>query len=165
VPFLTDDAEGVPPSDAPPAEQISKAISLQTEVMFDAAPLGKTFGQVLQDVSADALYRAGETVFAVFVGANPRNNLHLEDTFLSVDRFVEDGTTWEAVRSDSHPSTIYSWIRASTVLGTSTVNISWTIESNTPPGMYRIRYFGDAKALGGSISAFVGTSATFILTA
>ena len=29
VPFLADDAEGVPPSDAPPAEQISKAISLQ----------------------------------------------------------------------------------------------------------------------------------------
>ena len=40
--------------------------------MFDAAPLGKTFGQVLQDVSADAPYRAGEIVFAVFIGANPR---------------------------------------------------------------------------------------------
>ncbi|KAJ7190130.1 Neutral/alkaline nonlysosomal ceramidase [Mycena pura] len=161
VPFLADDAESVPPSDAPPAEQISKAISLQTEVMFDAAPLGKTFGQVLQDVSADAPYRAGETVFAVFVGANPRNNLHLEDTFLSVDRFVEQGATWEAVRSDSHPSTIYSWIRASTVR----LSIFFALLTWCSAGMYRIRYFGDVKGLGGSISAFVGTSASFILTA
>ncbi|KAJ7675271.1 hypothetical protein B0H17DRAFT_1081308, partial [Mycena rosella] len=40
------------------------------------------------------------------------------------------------------PSTIYRWARESTVrtiLGTSRVNVSWTIEDGTAPGTYRIR--------------------------
>ncbi|KAJ7626794.1 Neutral/alkaline nonlysosomal ceramidase [Roridomyces roridus] len=150
---------GSPPSDEAPAEQLSKAISLQTSVKFDAAPIGKRFGQVVQDVVTTAPYRSGQSVFARFVGANPRNNLHLEGTFLSVDRL--DSDSWTTVKSDSHPSTLYRWTRESTVLGTSTVNISWTIESDTAPGIYRIRYFGDSKPLIGSISEFVGSSSNF----
>ncbi|KAJ7702808.1 Neutral/alkaline non-lysosomal ceramidase-domain-containing protein [Mycena rosella] len=122
VAFLADGASGTPPSDEPPAEQISKAISLQTDVKFDAAPIGKHFGQISKDVVTSELYHAGDTVFAEFVGANPRNNLRLEGTYLTVDRFVS--RTWEAVRSDSHPSTIYRWVRESTILGTSRVNVS-----------------------------------------
>ncbi|KAJ7458594.1 Neutral/alkaline nonlysosomal ceramidase [Mycena latifolia] len=159
VPFLADGPTGTPASDEPPAEQISKAISLQTSVKFDAAPIGKHFGQILKDVVTTARYHAGDTVFAEFVGANPRNNLRLEGTYLSVDQLVSGA--WEAVRSDSHPSTIYRWARESTVLGTSTVNVSWTIENDTAPGTYRIRYFGDSKPLIGSISPFIGTSSNF----
>ncbi|KAJ7190135.1 hypothetical protein GGX14DRAFT_382504 [Mycena pura] len=45
-----------------------------------------------------------------------QNILRVEESFLSVDQLVvEDGARWEAARSDSHPSTIYSWTRASTV--------------------------------------------------
>ncbi|KAJ7766995.1 Neutral/alkaline nonlysosomal ceramidase [Mycena maculata] len=159
VPFLADAPVGSPPSDAAPAEQISKAISLQTAVDFDAAPIGKHFGQILQDVVTSAPYRPGETAFARFVGANPRNNLRLEGTYLTVDQLVSG--SWEAVRSDSHPSTIYRWTRESTILGTSSVNVSWTIESDASPGVYRIKYFGDSKPLIGSISEFVGTSSNF----
>ncbi|KAJ7886830.1 Neutral/alkaline nonlysosomal ceramidase [Mycena olivaceomarginata] len=151
VPFLANGVQGPgwerpqPPSDAPPEEQISKAISMQTDVKFDAAPFRKQFGQALEDVRSEP-YRAGETVLARFVGANPRNNLRLEGTFLA---------------SDSHPSTVYRWERESTILGTSSVRISWTIESDTPAGTYRLRYFGDSKSVGGKISAFVGTSGNF----
>ncbi|KAL0572394.1 hypothetical protein V5O48_009572 [Marasmius crinis-equi] len=131
VPFLADNTPtATPASDAPPAEQTSKAISLRTGVVFDAAPIGKKFGDVLIDVKTSSSYRAGDTVFAQFVGANPRNNLRLEGTFLSVEQSVSG--QFKAVRSDSHPSTIYRWNRESTVLGTSSVNISWTIESGTP---------------------------------
>ncbi|KAJ7200981.1 Neutral/alkaline nonlysosomal ceramidase [Mycena rebaudengoi] len=136
----------------------SKALSLQTGVVFDAPPIGKSFGQVLIDVAKTA-YHAGDTVIAQFVGANPRNNLRLEGTFLNVDQFVSG--TWKAVRSDSHPSTLYQWTRVSTILATSTVNITWTIEPNTPAGLYRLRYFGDSKPFIGSISAFTGTSSNF----
>ena len=76
-----------------------------------------------------------------------QNNLRLEGTFLNVDQLVNG--QWIPVKSDSHPSTKYQWLRVSTVriafcrnfpdrwvyvkiLGTSTVTISWTIESGTP---------------------------------
>jgi neutral ceramidase len=45
---------------------------VQTDVKFDAPPLGKHFGQTLQDVRIAAPYKPRETVFARFVGANPR---------------------------------------------------------------------------------------------
>ncbi|KAF9258342.1 Neutral/alkaline nonlysosomal ceramidase [Marasmius fiardii PR-910] len=164
LPFLADTKpSGTPASDAPPAEQTSKAISLQTGVVFDAAPIGKSFGDVLTDVRTSSPYRVGETVIAEFVGANPRNNLRLEGTFLSVEQSVSG--QFKAVRSDSHPSTIYRWKRESTILGTSSVNISWTIESGTPAGTYRLRYFGDSKPFIGSISSFTGTSSTFTVAA
>ncbi|KAJ7839873.1 Neutral/alkaline nonlysosomal ceramidase [Mycena leptocephala] len=166
VPFLADGATGTPPSDPAPAEQLSKAISMQasgTDVKFDAPPLGKHFGQTLQDVRIAAPYKPGETVFARFVGANPRNNLRLEGTYLAVERL--ESSLWVMMRSDSHPSTVYQWQRDSTILGTSSVNISWTIETDTPPGTYRLRYFGDLKPLVGAISAFVGASSNFTVVA
>ncbi|KAF9461830.1 Neutral/alkaline nonlysosomal ceramidase [Collybia nuda] len=158
VPFLADNASGTPASDAPAPEQTSKAISLQTGVVFDAPPFGKRFGAVLTDVKTTP-YHAGDIVSATFVGANPRNNLRLEGTFLTVDQLVSG--QWKAVRSDSHPSTTYQWLRTNTVLATSSVTISWTIESGTPAGTYRLSYFGDSKPLIGSISSFSGTSGSF----
>jgi neutral ceramidase len=161
VPFLADTASGTPASDPPPPEQTSKAISLQLPVVFDAAPIGKKFGAVLTDVQTTAPYNAGDTVSAQFVGANPRNNLRLEGTFLTVDQLVSG--QWISVRTDSHPSTIYAWAAASTILGTSNVNISWTIESGTPAGTYRLSYYGDSKPLIGSISSFTGISSSFTI--
>ncbi|GLB38061.1 putative neutral/alkaline non-lysosomal ceramidase, C-terminal [Lyophyllum shimeji] len=158
VPLLADNAIGTPATDPAPVDQTSKAISLQTGVVFDSAG-GKKFGDVLIDVNKTALYHAGDTVSAQFVGANPRNNLRLEGTFLTVDQLVSG--QWKAIRSDSHPSTTYQWLRTNTVTGTSTVTISWTIESGTPAGTYRLSYFGDSKPLIGSISAFSATSSSF----
>ncbi|KAF8622942.1 hypothetical protein AX15_006618 [Amanita polypyramis BW_CC] len=160
VPCLADNSTSSPTSEAPPPEQTSKAISLQTGVVFDAAPFGRQFGQVLQDVKSTP-YNAGSTVFALFVGANPRNNLRLEGTFLTIDQQV-DGQ-WVTVRSDSHPSTIFRWSRRNTIFGTSAVNISWTIENGTPAGTYRISYFGDYKPAIGSITPFSGTSSNFVV--
>jgi neutral ceramidase len=161
VPFIADTVTGTPTSDAPPPELTSSAISLQAPVVFDTAPIGSKFGQVQTDVSSTP-YQAGQTVFATFVGANPRNNLRLEGTFLSIDHLVSG--EWQTFRSDSHPSTTYSWVQTSTILGTSQVNITWTIEAGTPSGTYRIRYFGDSKPLIGSISAFTGQSSNFTVS-
>ncbi|KAH0586876.1 hypothetical protein H2248_005715 [Termitomyces sp. 'cryptogamus'] len=125
VPFLADSTTGAPASDPAPVDQISNTISLQSDVVFDAAPIGTTLGDVLVDVNTTP-YHAVDTFSAQFVGANPRNNLRLESMFLTVDQLV-DGQ-WRTVRSDSHPSTIYQWVRVSTVLGTSTVTISWQVK-------------------------------------
>ncbi|KAM6502746.1 Neutral/alkaline nonlysosomal ceramidase [Amanita muscaria] len=160
VPFLADNVSAAPSSDPPPPEQVSKAIALQTGVVFDAAPLGSKFGQVLKDVNSTP-YGVGDTVSALFVGANPRNNLRLESTFLTIDCMVNG--VWKTVRSDSHPSTVFRWTRTNTVLATSTVEISWTIESGTPGGKYRITYFGDYKPIIGSITAFSGASSSLTI--
>lgn len=158
VPFLADNPSGTPPTDAPSPEQTTKAISLQTPVIYDTAPIGKRFGDVLVDVD-NTTYRAGDTVRTQFVGANPRNNLRLESTFLTVDRLVSG--QWKTVRTDSHPSTTYQWHKTSSVIGTSTATISWTIENGTPGGTYRLSYFGDSKPLIGLVSPFSGTSSNF----
>jgi neutral ceramidase len=44
---------------------------LKLPVVFDAPPPGSYFGKVLVDVNTTS-YQAGDTVFAIFVGANPR---------------------------------------------------------------------------------------------
>ncbi|KAN0078212.1 Neutral/alkaline nonlysosomal ceramidase [Tylopilus felleus] len=157
VPYLADQVTGAPTSDAAPPEQTSVAISLQTPVIRDNAGFN-TFGDVLVDVQ-DTTYSVGDTVIVQFVGANPRNNLRLEGTFLTVDQFTNGA--WTAVRTDSHPSTVYEWTRTSFWLGTSIVNVSWTIEDDTPAGTYRITYYGDAKPLIGTIQSFTGTSSSF----
>ncbi|KIM36782.1 hypothetical protein M413DRAFT_20430 [Hebeloma cylindrosporum] len=162
VPFLADNASGTPASDPPPPEQTSKAISLQTAVVFDAPPIGKKFGAVLTDVKTSAPYHAGDTVSAQFAGANPRNNLRLEGTFLTVDQLVSG--QWKTVRTDSHPSTVYKWVRTNLILGMSQVTLSWTIENGTPAGTYRLSYYGDSKPLIGSISSFTGTSSSFTVS-
>lgn len=41
-------------------------------MVFDAPPIFKKFGDVLKDVNKSPAYHVGDTVSAVFVGANPR---------------------------------------------------------------------------------------------
>ncbi|EKM60398.1 uncharacterized protein PHACADRAFT_167760 [Phanerochaete carnosa HHB-10118-sp] len=162
VRFLKPGFTGTPESNDAPKDLTSKSITLRTGVIVDHAPLGKHFGDVLTDVLTNAPYHAGDTVSARFVGANPRNNLRLEETFLTVDQLMNG--QWISVRSDSHPSTRFEWLRTSTTFGYSTVNISWTIEDITAPGTYRLTYLGDAKSLGGSISPFTGYSSSFTVS-
>lgn len=42
-----------------------------------------------------------------------QNNLRLEGTFLTVDQLVSG--QWKIVRTDSHPSTVYRWVRTNVV--------------------------------------------------
>ncbi|ELU36769.1 ceramidase [Rhizoctonia solani AG-1 IA] len=164
VSYLADGASSSPPAGPIPEDLTKKAISLQTGVVFDAAPIGKSFGSVLTDVTGS--YKRGQKVTATFQAANPRvrrNNLRLEGTFLTIDRLT--GSTWSTYRTDSHPSTKFRWTRTNTVLGHSTVEVEWIIESNAPAGTYRVTYYGDSKPLIGSISSFTGRSSNFTVSA
>ncbi|KIO30028.1 hypothetical protein M407DRAFT_14431 [Tulasnella calospora MUT 4182] len=156
--YLSEDATDQPPSGPIPEDLTPNAISLQKPVVKDSVPPFKKFGDVLEEPSP--VYFKGETVQAVFRGANPRNNLRLEETFLAVEQALDDGE-WKVVRTDSHPSTTFRWMRTQELLGFSTITITWTIEDSTPAGDYRIVYYGDAKHLGGNIESFNGTTPTF----
>lgn len=54
----------------------------QTGVAFDAAGIGRSYGALLTDVVTGVAHRAGSTIFAVFVGANPRVKSYLPTHFL-----------------------------------------------------------------------------------
>ncbi|KAI1190826.1 neutral/alkaline non-lysosomal ceramidase [Nemania serpens] len=163
IKYLAPDATSSPPPGPSPPDNRDKSLSFITGVVQDNPPLGKKFGSVTTQPSAT--YARGAVVKAVFVGANPRNNLRLEGTFAAIEQLKTDGSTWTQVRDDTDWSLVYTWNRTNSVLGYSDVTITWETGLDAEPGTYRIKYYGDSKALlTGNISAFTGTSNSFKLT-
>ncbi|UNI16422.1 Ceramidase [Purpureocillium takamizusanense] len=151
-----------------PPNHVNSSISLFPGVFFDRAPASRPFGHVLHQPRA--AYKRGEVVRATFQGANPRNNLRLEDTYLALEREVFPGR-WVRVLDDSDWFLLYSWRRTSLVLGYSEVDVAWetTIvgategDTDLEPGTYRFKYYGDAQRLFGGVNAFEGTTNSFTL--
>ncbi len=162
LPYLADNTPGtVPPGPTPPDNR-AKSLSFITGVVYDGPGFGKHYGQVTTDVSST--YTRGAIVSVTFVGANPRNNLRLEGTYTAVEQQNSDGS-WTQVRNDENWELVYQWKRTNEILGTSDVTITWdTGLTNPSPGTYRIHYYGDSKAIGGTITPFDGVSGVFKLT-
>ncbi|KAH9878214.1 hypothetical protein J1614_003431 [Plenodomus biglobosus] len=165
LPYISDTVPGtVPPGPSPPDNR-DKSISLITGVVYDSAGLGRSFGQVTKDVSPT--YPRGALISASFVAANPRNNLRLEGTYAAIERQNTNGT-WTQVKNDADWELVFSWKRVNGLTGTSEALITWDSGLDpsgaaAPSGTYRIRYYGDSKAVGGKITAFQGESAPFRL--
>jgi neutral ceramidase len=185
-PSLSASLPSLDPGPSPPINT-NKSLSFITGVVVDNAPIFKSFGDQL--TAPKATYTAGDSILAKFVGANPRNNFRLDGTFAAVERFDSATSVWTQVRDDSDWSLLYEWKRTSTVLGTSEVSVTWETKWETGSwrpsggvsgevkephgellasrqsgglaGLYRIKYYGDSKALDGSIKAFEGTSSEF----
>ncbi|KAI9735903.1 MAG: hypothetical protein M1834_001369 [Cirrosporium novae-zelandiae] len=227
LPSLSAHARKLPlpnPSSDPPIH-INKSLSFIPGVILDRPPFFKNFGNVIQDAQSE--YRINEDVHVRFVGANPRNNLHLEGTYLTIEKLIgysnlnsdtndnensdenkdeirspssppynsqpeEHGEKWDTIRTDADWDLVFKWHRVSEILGTSDVEAVWegkwhdfslshTDSQNEKeggdvnvkpgkawrrePGVYRIRYFGDSKAVGGEIGAFEGVSRRFRIKA
>lgn len=153
---------GEPPAGPSPPDSRKMALTLLTDVVYDNAPLFKSFGQCI--AQPPSTVNIGQLVEARFVGANPRNNLRLEGTYAAVER--KNGNSWTQVRSDYDWHLTYAWKRTSVLMGYSEVTISWQTgaDDHTAPGTYRLKYYGDSKApITGKISAFVGTSNEFVV--
>ncbi|KAG8807679.1 hypothetical protein FRB91_004296, partial [Serendipita sp. 411] len=160
VGYLADSSTTTPSPGTAPPDLTQNPLSLRTGVVLDNVPLGSSFGKVLTQPSAS--YAKGKQVSVRFQGASPRNNLRLQDTFLTIER--QNGSSWTVYRTDSHPSTKFNWKRTNGVLGYSEVTITWDIESDAPSGTYRVVYNGDYKnGWTGKISSFVGQSSTFTI--
>lgn len=157
LPHLADTKRTIPAGPSPPDNR-NRSISLIRGVIYDGRPFGTTFGALKTDVHPT--YPAGALVRAVFHAANPRNNLRLEGTFTSIERL--DGSLWTQIRTDRDWDVVFEWRRVNSLTGTSEVAITWDTGSSTPrPGRYRVRYFGDAKSVGGAVTSFEGTSGEF----
>ncbi|OQE09299.1 hypothetical protein PENFLA_c113G09390 [Penicillium flavigenum] len=157
----------IQPGPSPPINT-NRSLSFIAGVVYDGAPIGKHFGNVTSEPGSGP-YGPGDIVKTTFVGANPRNNLHLESTYAAVERKSDSGT-WEAVRNDRDWNLVFTWKRTNEILGHSEVTVEWEIEDEyysvdtTSPlqaGTYRMHYYGDSKNPLGEISPFEGISGTF----
>lgn len=149
------------PGPSPP-DNSNRSLSFITGVIYDGKPLFKSYGDVLTNTKPS--YPIGDVVSVTFQGANPRNNLRLEQTYAAVEKFDPGNARWVRVRDDSDWALIFNWRKVSEILGTSEVEIVWETEDWVEPGQYRIRYYGDSKAVGGTITAFEGVSGEFVIT-
>lgn len=155
-----------------PPININSSYNFINKVILDSPGLFRSFGQLLTGPSSDTTYHSGDTITATFVGANPRNNFRLEHTFAAVERYNATHDHWLPVRTDRDWFLTYHWRRVSTVLGTSEVTLKWEVDSNHSRdkdrkegerAMFRFRYYGDAKSIGGTITAFEGVSDSFFV--
>ncbi|KAF2998281.1 hypothetical protein E8E13_007002 [Curvularia kusanoi] len=159
LPLLSDSNTAPIPAGPTPPDNRDRSFSLITGVVYDSPGLGQKYGTV--KTAPAASYPLGSTVRVVFVGANPRNNLRLEGTYVAIEKAADNGV-WTQVKDDADWDVVFNWKRVNGLTGTSEVTIEWDTGITPPPtGKYRIRYYGDAKALGGKISAFEGVSGEF----
>ncbi|SPO04906.1 probable neutral ceramidase precursor [Cephalotrichum gorgonifer] len=157
--YLAPDSTSSPPPGPQPPDNRDKAFSFITGVVQDNPPIGRSFGQCIEQPKASSAI--GSVVRAKFVAANPRNNLRLEGTYAAVEKKGSDGV-WSEVRGDADWFLTFTWTRKDWLLGTSEVVLEWdTAEDGQGGGVveageYRFRYAGDSKNLLGKISAFKG---------
>ncbi|MCP2255006.1 neutral ceramidase [Prauserella aidingensis] len=144
------------PSGEPSPDLSGRQLRLQPGVVLDTPPIGKRFGDVL-DQPAEA-YSAGEQVSAAFAGAHPSNDLHRGGTYLEVQRW--DGRAWRTVADDGDWSTTLHWKRRG--VSASRVTVTWQPPTDAA-GTYRIRYRGDAKNALGRVTPFTGVTRTFTI--
>ncbi|TVY54633.1 Neutral ceramidase, partial [Lachnellula suecica] len=147
LPFLSSSSTTRPAPGPLPPNNVNASLSFITGVVYDGKPFFSDYGDVKEDVKSS--YAVGSTVQATFQGANPRNNLRLEQTFAAVEKLDDEFATWMRVRDDSDWSLVFNWKKNSEVLGTSEVTIVWESEEWAEAGKYRIRYYGDSKSVGG----------------
>lgn len=163
LPFLSPTSISQPPPGPFPPNNVNRSLSFITGVVYDGHPIFTSYGDIKTDVSPSYPLSSSPIITAAFIGANPRNNLHLESTYASIEMFVPDTSKWVRVRDDSDWSLIFEWRKVSEILGTSEVTITWETEEWAQKGRYRIRYFGDSKTVGGAITPFEGVSGVFEL--
>lgn len=159
--YLSPDATDRPEPGPSAPDNRDVALSFITGVVQDGHPIGRTFGSALAQPKAS--YSLGDIVRVTFQGANPRNNLRLEETFASVEKQGNDGG-WTQVADDADWFLVYTWRRTNFVLGYSEVDLTWETAGSAGPGTYRFKYYGDSKNLLGVVSSFEGTSGSFELS-
>ncbi|WVY89985.1 hypothetical protein V8G54_035499 [Vigna mungo] len=151
----------VEPGPQPP-DLLDKQISLLTPVVMDATPIGVKFGDCSSDVPKNSTFKRGEMVSVTFWSACPRNDLMTEGTFSLVE-FLQGKTTWISAYDDDDFCLRFKWSRPFKLSSHSKATIEWRIPQDAAPGIYRIKHFGAAKGLLGSIRHFTGSSSAFVV--
>jgi neutral ceramidase len=163
LPAGTSPAPGLSPIPFPTIEPIPRdltgeTVNFQTGVVWDAPPIFKSIGDLVQNANSN--YVKGSQVIVKFWAGHPKNNLRTQGTFMEVE-YWENGR-WNVVATDNDWSTKYEWKRIDNVWGTSHAILTWNIPFDVPSGYYRLKHFGDKKnGWTGNISSYTGTSRYF----
>lgn len=75
----------------------------------DLSPQNYSFGSVVDGYDANPTYYVNEVVSVKFVSANPRNNLRVQDTYLTVESVVKLGKN-KVILTDSDWETRFHWL-------------------------------------------------------
>jgi neutral ceramidase len=126
------------PKGPPPPDLSDQEISFVPGVVMDNPPPGYTFGDCVNQPVDSA---PGQRVSASFVSGHLRNNLMLEDTFMTVEMLNED-EEWVVIAEDSDWETLLEWRRTNVILGESEVSLSWDIPQDAVEGLYRFGHKG-----------------------
>ncbi|XP_078427718.1 neutral/alkaline non-lysosomal ceramidase [Wolffia australiana] len=146
----------------PPPDLLKKQIGFLLPVVVDSTPLGVKFGDMADDVKVNASFRKGERVSARFWSACPRNDPLTEGTFALVERMASSGgDSWVPAYDDDDFCLRFRWSRPSRLSSHSHAAVEWAIPDTAQPGVYRLRHFGAAKSLFGSLRHFTGASHAF----
>ncbi|KAF5301791.1 hypothetical protein FQA39_LY10576 [Lamprigera yunnana] len=144
-------------NDTEPMDNLNKVLSFTFSVWYDLPIVGYGFGDCRIQPPLEA--KRETIVTAVFVSANPRNNLMHNKTFLIIERLVEQ--KWVIVATDANWETKFRWRNTFFLAGFSEATIEWYINKDTPIGQYRISHFGHYKPMYGNITPYNGTSRKF----
>ncbi|XP_058817125.1 neutral ceramidase-like [Topomyia yanbarensis] len=149
--------ESVPEGPDPPFEDY-KQITLSTGVVFDGHPFRMYFGDV--QIQPEESYKKGDTVKALFVAGNPRNNLMHEKTYLTVEKQIDEDE-WKVIATDASWETKFRWIRKSTLFAYSDIEVEWQTGPEPEEGVYRIQHFGYWRYILGGTYPYNGTTRHF----
>lgn len=145
-----------------PPDLLEKQISLLAPVVMDAAPFSSKFGDLITDVPQSSMFKRGDLVSVSFWSACPRNDLMTEGTFALVE-VLQGKETWVPAYDDDDFCLRFIWSRPAKLSARSKATIEWRIPETAASGVYRIRHFGAAKALLGSVKHFEGSSSAFVV--
>lgn len=85
-----------------------------------------------------------------------------EGTFALVE-MLQGTDNWIPIYDDDDFCLRYKWKRPAKLSPSSMATIEWWVPESAPSGVYRIRHFGAAKSLFGSIQHFTGSSSAFVV--
>ncbi|KGN65777.1 neutral ceramidase 2 [Cucumis sativus] len=154
--------DGTPVAPGPqPPDLLARQISLLPPVILDMTPLGVSFGDVKFDVPSNSSFKRGNLVKVTFWTGCPRNDLMTEGTFALVE--ILQKNTWVPAYDDDDFCLRFKWSRPAPLSAQSYATIEWRIPQTAVSGVYRIRHFGAAKSLLGSIRHFTGSSSAFVV--
>jgi neutral ceramidase len=151
--------EGVSvPSGETPQNLSSHLHTFNPGVVFDSHPIGSSFGAIHTDVQPQ--YKRGDVISVAFWGAHPKNDYMIMKSFLTVEQLQTDGS-WTIIRTDADWDTRFHWTRH--WISESIVTIQWFTDNNSPTGTFRIKTYGNSKAITGVITPYEGVSSVFKL--
>lgn len=119
-----------------------KAFNLAPSFPADNPGVGKSFGDIIKDVNKDGNYSRADkpVVSATFVAGNPRNNVMLEGTFLTIEQKQEHHnktSTWKVIRNDHDYDTRFLFSYKAKIFGLSQAKIEWHVDEQVPGMLLR----------------------------